>query len=55
VPDGVDAAVDRVEAAGGDPRVDRSTSEAHLDELPASYNPVLASGESGDHPIHWAV
>jgi hypothetical protein len=51
VADGVDAAVERVEAAHGEAVLDRSPPEAELDQLPAGDHAVLPGGERGNRRV----
>ena len=50
VADGVDAAVDRVEAPGVDPIADRPPPEAEPDELSARDDSMLTRGERAISP-----
>ncbi len=44
----IDASVDRMQPANGEPVLDRSTPEAQLHELTSRNHPVLARREPGD-------
>jgi hypothetical protein len=51
VSDGVDAAIEDVQATELDPVIDRVTADAVPPQLPARDDAVLALGEPGDPPI----
>ncbi len=47
---GVDAAVDRMKATGGNPSLDRTPSDAQLEHLTSGHHPVLPRGEFCECP-----
>jgi hypothetical protein len=55
VPDGVDPQVHPMEPSRRKPPVYCSPSHAQLQELPASYNAVLAPGQAGDRAVTWVL
>jgi hypothetical protein len=46
--DGIDAAVDLVEAVGADPAVDHVGGDAEIKQLPPTDDPMLPSGDARD-------
>jgi len=52
VSDGIDAAIEDVQATELDPVIDRVPADAVRSQLPARDDAVLALGELGDPPIH---
>jgi len=51
MPDGVDAGVQPVQAAGGESMVDGAALEAQFHELRPRDHPVLTGGERGDRLV----
>jgi hypothetical protein len=51
MPDRIDGAVDRMQATGGDPPVDRVVAQPQPTELAAMDSAVLASGERSNRPV----
>jgi hypothetical protein len=47
----IDAAVDLVEAAGGEPQLDLVAGHAPVEQLPPRHHPVLSRREPRDHPV----
>ncbi len=48
---GVHAAMDRMQAASGQPPLDRAAVQADLPELPPGDHPVLGPGQRGDQRV----
>lgn len=53
--DGVDAAVEPVEAAGLGTPMDRAVAVAHRLELPRGHDAMLPTRELGDRVVAWTI